>query len=91
MSLEPRKKSLRPFTSVGALGASFVFVTTALHQKIRSVVEPRLDATIIVPEFCQPRLEPSRSHRCFGDGSVGVFARGYFGSQLVDKFVFSEE
>ena len=91
VNIEPRKKSLRPFTSVGALGASFVFVTTALHQKIRSVVEPRLDAIIIVPKFCQPRLEPSRSHRCFGDGSGGVLARGYFGSQLVDKFVFSEE
>ena len=80
MSFEPRKKSLRPFTSVGALGASFVFtlVTTALPQKIRSVVEPRSDATLILSKFCQPRVRAIIDY--VGEGSGGVIARGYFGS-----------
>ena len=80
VSFEPRKKSLRPFTSVGALGASFVFtlVTTALPQKIRSVVEPRSDATLILSKFCQPRVRAIIDY--VGEGSGGVIARGYFGS-----------
>ena len=80
VSLEPRKKSLRPFTTVGALGANFLFSfdTTALPQKIRSVVEPRLDETMIVPKFCQPRVRAIIDY--VGEGSGGVFARGCLGS-----------
>jgi hypothetical protein len=78
VSLEPRKKSLRPFTSVGALGASFVLLTTALDQKIRSVVKPRSDATLILSKFCQPRVRAIIDY--VGKGSGGVTARGCFGS-----------
>ena len=75
VSLEPRKKSLRPFTPVGALGASFVFVTTALP--------------VIVPKFCQPRLEPSSTLSVRALGACLPVA--VLDQSVVTSFVFSEE